>query len=81
MSRLWKYHEVNKKSKFKTGPNCELILTSYVEDSGDATLVPRCSQEHPELGEKKLYIIIKFFLFVYPLKKFRNTLKLKLGTP
>ena len=56
---------MNKKSKFKTGPNCELILTSCVEDSGDATLVPRCSQEHPELGEKKLYIIIKFFLFFF----------------
>ena len=36
--------------------------------SGGTTLDSSCSQEHPDL-KKKLYIIIKFFLFVYPFKK------------
>ena len=48
----------------------------FPSHSGDATLESGCSQEHPDLKKKMiLYIIIKIFLFVYPLKKMRNTLK------
>ena len=35
------------------------------KSSGGATLWSGCSQEHPDLKKKNLYIIIKFFLFVY----------------
>ena len=45
--------------------------------SGDATLVPGCSQEHLELKKKNIYIIINFF-YLFTLKKKIGTLSIKI---
>ena len=51
-------------------------------DNGGATFRPRCSQEHPDLKKKKkLYTIIKKYIFVYLKKKIEEHPQPKLGTP
>ena len=64
------HHTSNHAYHFIKDPNIHLAcISTNLAFSGDTTLESGCSQEHPDLKKKKLYIIIKFFLFVYPLKK------------
>ena len=46
--------------------NSQNVFSVFITHSGGATLWSGCSQEHPDLKFFFLYIIIKFFLFVYP---------------